>query len=175
MLAIPWDNLWPYAHPPQAEQIESVHPGTSGTQVAPATQECRPTTPTGRCLKKTATVAKPTKTATHGSLPPDSSNVQPSHLEAVQPALREYSFSEKAVTQISRPHRKSTTNLYQAKWSQYCGWCRTRAIDPLRTAVPVIVEFIIYLREQKSSTAIKGYRSTLAPVFLHRGLDISTS
>ena len=161
----------------QAESIEPVLPGPSGTQVAPATLVRRPITSSGRHPKRTATVAKSTKTASYRPLPSESRNVQPSRLEAVQSALRERGFSEKAAARISKPHRRSTTNLYQAKWAQYCGWCRTRSVDPLRATIPVIVDFLIFLREQKnlSSTAIKGYRAALAPVFLHRGLDISTS
>ena len=147
------------------------------TKMAPTTVVCRPSPSASRPPKRAASLEDSAKTTSSRQVSQKSRNVQLTRMEAIQSALRKKGFSREAAKRISQPNRKSTTDLYQAKWAQFCSWARTQSLNPLKASVPVIVDFLIFLREQKnlSSTAIKGYRSALAPVFLHRGLDISSS
>ena len=117
------------------------------------------------------------KAATSRPISQKSSNVQSSRLEVIQSALRKKGFSKKAAKRIAQPNRRSTTDLYQAKWAQFCGWAREQSVNPLKATTPVIAESLIFLREQKklSSSAGKGYRSALIPVLLLRGIDILPS
>ena len=150
---------------------------TDRTKMATTTVVRRSPPPAGRPSKRAPPVEDTTKTTSSRSLSQESRNVQLTRLEAIQSALRKKGFSRKAARRISQPTRKSTTELYQAKWAQFCNWSRSQSLNPLKATVPVIVDFLLFLREEKklSSSAIKGYRSALAPVFLHRGLDISSS
>ena len=72
---------------------------------------------------------------------------------------------------------ESTACLYQSQWLSFCSWCRGRSITPIDATIPVIVDFLIHLREDKgfSLSALKGYRSTINSVFTLKGLDLANS
>ena len=66
---------------------------------------------------------------------------------------------------------------YQSQWLSFCGWCRGRSITLIDATIPMIVDFLIHLREDKgfSLPALKGYRSTINSVFTLKGLDLANS
>ena len=73
--------------------------------------------------------------------------------------------------------RTSTSRLYQAKWTLFCGWCHGRGVAPVNTAVPMIVDFLVHLRHDKGSSvsAVKGYHSALNSIFALKGMDLANS
>ena len=73
--------------------------------------------------------------------------------------------------------REPTARLYQLQWLSFCGWCRGRSITPIDVTIPVIVDFLIHLREDKdfSLSALKGYHSTINSVFTLKGVDLANS
>ena len=147
------------------------------SSVAPATLVPGTSTSSDRPASETSYMEKVTKTTSSGKIPSVSRDVPVSRLEIIESGFRNRGFSKKAAARMSRPNRSSTISLYQAKWSQFCCWCRERKVNPLKATIPTLVDFLIYLREIKelSSSAIKGYRSALSQIFLHRGMDISSS
>ncbi|XP_064111501.1 uncharacterized protein LOC135218993 [Macrobrachium nipponense] len=56
-------------------------------------------------------------------------------------------------------------------------WCKSRKISSSSTSVTQIADFLLYLKKEVglSTQTIKGYRSMLASVFRHRGLDITNN
>ena len=71
----------------------------------------------------------------------------------------------------------STARLYQSQWLSFCGWCRGRSVTPIDATIPMIVDFLIHLREDKgfSLSSLKGYCSTINSVFTLKGMDLANS
>ena len=149
----------------------------NSSTVATTALVCRDSVSSHRPSKKTARVEITAETTTLKQVPPVSRSVSVPRVDLIERGIRSRGFSEKAASRMARPNRNSTLSLYQAKWSQFCSWCRQGHTDPLKASIPLLADFFIYLREDKnlSCTAIKGYRSALSQVFLSRGLDISSS
>ena len=145
--------------------------------LATTTMVCRNTIPVNRPSQEAANLENSLETTSHKQVPSNSRSIPISRVDAIECGIRARGFSKKAASCMARPNRKSTLSLYQAKWAQFCNWCRQRKTDPLSSTIPLIADFFIFLRENKnlSCTAIKGYRSALAQVFIHRGIDISSS
>ena len=59
----------------------------------------------------------------------------------------------------------------------FCGWCHGRGVAPVNATVPMIVDFLAYLRRDKglSVSAVKGYRAALNSVFALKGMDLADS
>ena len=150
--------------------------GPCSSSLASAGVVRRAVTSRGGPPQRAAPLENPAETAASRSVSPGSRGVQTSRLATIEQSLRTKGFSKHTAFRVARATRDSTSNLYQAKWAQFCSWCRGRTVNPLRATLPLIADFFVHLREQRqmSSSAIKGYRSALAPVFLHRGLDISS-
>ena len=145
--------------------------------LAPTALVCRDIIPVNRPSQEAANVENSLETTTHQQISSNSRDIPISRVDVIERGIRARGFSQKAASCMARPNRKSTLALYQAKWAQFCSWCRQRKTDPLSSTIPIIADFFLFLREDKnlSCTAIKGYRSALAQVFIHRGLDISSS
>ena len=67
--------------------------------------------------------------------------------------------------------------MYQSRWKIFCGWCRGRGVAPVNATVPVVVDFLIHLRQDKglSVSAVKGYCSALNSVLALKGRDLAAS
>ena len=98
-------------------------------------------------------------------------------METVKRLLRKSGLSGQASRLLSLCVRESTARLYQPQWLSFCSWCRGRSITPIDATIPVIVDFLIHLREDKgfSLSALKGYRSAVTSVFNLKGLDLANS
>ena len=78
---------------------------------------------------------------------------------------------------MARPHRRSTSLLYQSKWAVFSRWCSQRQISARKATIASVADFLLHLRQDKamSVSAVKGFRSALAQVFHLRGIDLSTN
>ena len=67
--------------------------------------------------------------------------------------------------------------MYQSRWKIFCGWCHGRGVAPVNATVPVVVDFLIHLRQDKglSVSAVKGYCSALNSVLALKGRDLASS
>ena len=58
--------------------------------------------------------------------------------------------------------------LYQSRWKIFCGWCRGRSVAPVNASVPVVVDFLIHLRQDKglSVSTVKAIARLLTRCWL---------
>ena len=71
--------------------------------------------------------------------------------------------------------RASSAGVYEYKWKVFGEWCRSKQLDPCKTSVPQLSEFLTFLFEVKhlSVSSIAGYISGISKVFASRGINIS--
>ena len=102
---------------------------------------------------------------------------EPSRVATLQRHYRKSGFSGRAARVLSGVLRESSSRLYQSRWKIFCGWCRGRSVAPVNASVPVVVDFLIHLRQDKglSVSAVKGYCSALNSVLALKGRDLAAS
>ena len=103
--------------------------------------------------------------------------VEPSRVETLKRHYRKSGFSGRAARVLSGVLRESSSRLYQSRWKIFCGWCRGRGVAPVNAIVPVVVDFLIHLPQDKglSVSAVKGYCSALNSVLALKGRDLASS
>ena len=99
------------------------------------------------------------------------------HVWRLKRHYRKSGFSGRAARVLSGVLRESSSRLYQSRWKIFCGWCRGRGVAPVNATVPVVVDFLIHLRQDKglSVSAVKGYCSALNSVLALKGRDLAAS
>ena len=102
---------------------------------------------------------------------------EPSRVATLKRHYRKSGFSGRAARVLSGVLREFSSRLYQSRWKIFCGWCRGRSVAPVNASVPVVVDFLIYLRQDKglSVSAVKGYCSALNSVLALKGRDLAAS
>ena len=100
---------------------------------------------------------------------------QPSRLEVIQRFHQKRGFSEAIAKRLAISQRASSAGVYEYKWKVFGEWCRSKQLDPCKTSVPQLSEFLTFLFEVKhlSVSSIAGYRSGISKVFASRGINIS--
>ena len=178
---------------PGSVRVPSLSSGRSGDRPRPRVVACRddsgraslaregvvrrlaastdPTTPGSTLLGQTAS-ATPLQ-----SVPPRRPRAEPSRVATLQRHYRMSGFSGRAARVLSGVLRESSSRLYQSRWKIFCAWCRGRSVAPVNASVPVVVDFLIHLRQDKglSVSAVKGYCSALNSVLALTGLDLAAS
>ena len=111
------------------------------------------------------------------SVPSRRPRAEASRVETLKRHYRKSGFSGRAARVLSGVLRESSSRLYQSRWKIFCGWCRGRGVAPVNATVPVVVDFLIHLRQDKglSVSAVKGYCSALNSVLALKGLDLAAS
>ena len=164
---------------PGSVRVPSLSSGRSGDRPRPRVVACRddsgraslagegvvrrlaastdPTTPSAALLGQAAPAA-PLQ-----PVPSRRPRVEPSHVETLKRHYRKSGFSGRAARVLSGVLRESSSRLYQSRWKIFCGWCRGRGVAPVNATVPIVVDFLIHLRQDKglSFSAVKGYCSAL--------------
>ena len=130
-----------------------------------------PTTP-GSSLLGQAASAAPLQ-----PVPSRRPRAEPSRVATLKRHYRKSGFSGRAARVLSGVLRESSSRLYQSRWKIFCGWCRGRSVAPVNASVPVVVDFLIHLRQDKglSVSAVKGYCSALNSVLALKGRDLAAS
>ena len=178
---------------PRSVRIPSLCSGRSGDRPRPRVVSCRddsgrtslgregvvrrltastdPTTPGSTLLGQTAS-ATPLQ-----SVPSRRPRAEPSRVATLKRHYRKSGFSGRAARVLSGVLRESSSRLYQSRWKIFCGWCRGRSVAPVNASVPVVVDFLIHLRQDKglSVSAVKGYCSALNSVLALKGRDLAAS
>lgn len=100
------------------------------------------------------------------TIPLQATAVQLPRLAAFQQSRAKEGFSAKAATYAGKCVRESSQAVYGGKWRVFAGWCSGEEIDPLNISGSQLVEFMIYLFEDRklSVSSIKGYRSAVSHV-----------
>ena len=111
------------------------------------------------------------------SVPSRRPRAEASRVETLKRHYRKSGFSGRAARVLSGDLRESSSRLYQSRWKIFCGWCRGRGVAPVNATVPVVVDFLIHLRQDKglSVSAVKGYCSALNSVLALKGRDLAAS
>ena len=178
---------------PGSVRVPSLCSGRSGDRPRPAVIACRhdsgraslaregvvrrldassdPTTPDSALLGQAAS-ATPLQ-----SVPSRRPCAEPSRVATLKRHYRKSGFSGRAARVLSGVLRESSSRLYQSRWKIFCGWCRGRGVAPVNATVPVVVDFLIHLRQDKglSVSAVKGYCSSLNSVLALKGRDLAAS
>ena len=178
---------------PGSVRVPSLCSGRSGDRPRPAVVACRDdsgraslaregvvrrlaastdsTTP-GSALLGQAASATPLQ-----SVPSRRPRAEASRVETLKRHYRKSGFSGRAARVLSGVLRESSSRLYQSRWKIFCGWCRGRGVAPVNATVPVVVDFLIHLRQDKglSVSAVKGYCSALNSVLALKGWDLAAS
>ena len=178
---------------PGSVRVPSLSSGRSGDRPRPAVVACRndsgraslaregvvrrlaastdPTTP-GSALLGQAASATPLQ-----SVSSRRPRAEASCVETLKRHYRKSGFSGRAARVLSGVLRESSSRLYQSRWKIFCGWCRGRGVAPVNATVPVVVDFLIHLRQDKglSVSAVKGYCSALNSVLALKGRDLAAS
>ena len=130
-----------------------------------------PTTP-GSSLLGQAASAAPLQ-----PVPSRRPRAEPSRVATLKRHYRKSGFSGRAARVLSGVLRESSSRLYHSRWKIFCGWCRGRSVAPVNASVPVVVDFLIHLRQDKglSVSAVKGYCSALNSVLALKGRDLAAS
>ena len=130
-----------------------------------------PATPSSALLGQTAS-ATPLQ-----SVPSRRPRAEPSRVERLKRHYQKSGFSGRAARVMAGVLRESSSRLYQSRWKIFCGWCRGRGVAPVNATVPVVVDFLIHLRQDKglSVSAVKGYYSALNSVLALKGRDLASS
>ena len=157
----PWNHLYVYAFPP-FHLVERVvarvreTPNLSMTLIAPLWPEKSWFADLLLLLTQPPLALPPTPTPLP-SVPWRRPRPEPSRVETVKRLLRKSGLSRLVSRQLSRRVRESTARLYQSQWLSFCGWCRGRSVTPIDATIPMIVDFLIHLREDKgfSLSALK--------------------
>ena len=178
---------------PGPVRIPSLSSGRSGDRPCPRVVACRDdsgraslaregvvrrlTASTDPTSCHPALVGQSASAATLQSLPPRRPRVEPSRVATLKRHFRKSGFSGRATGVLSGCLRESSSRLYQSRWQIFCGWCRGRGVAPVNATVPVVVDFLIHLRQDKglSVSAVKGYSSALNSVLALKGRDLSSS
>ena len=178
---------------PGSVRVPSLCSGRSGDRPRPAVVACRddsgraslaregvvrrlaassdPATP-GSALLGQAASATPLQ-----SVPSRRPRAEASRVATLKRHYRKSGFSGRAARVLSGVLRESSSRLYQSRWKIFCGWCRGRDVAPVNATVPVVVDFLIHLRQDKglSVSAVKGYCSALNSVLALKGRDLAVS
>ena len=179
----PWDDLDLYAFPPFALVGRVITRVQQSSRVSGRASLAREgvvrrlaastdsTTP-GSALLGQAASATPLQ-----SVPSRRPRAETSRVETLKRHYRKSGFSGRAARVLSGVLRESSSRLYQSRWKILCGWCRGRGVAPVNATVPVVVDFLIHLRQDKglSVSAVKGYCSALNSVLALKGRDLAAS
>ena len=172
----PWDDLDLYAFPPFAlvgRVIARVQQSSrvAMTLVAPLWPEKEWFADLLSLLGQAASAA-PLQ-----PVPSRRPRAEPSRVATLKRHYRKLGFSGRAARVLSGVLRESSSRLYQSRWKIFCGWCRGRSVAPVNASVPVVVDFLIHLRQDKglSISAVKGYCSALNSMLALKGRDLAAS
>ena len=199
LLAIPGSTgrlpgcVSPFLGRPGPVRVPSLSSGRSGDRLCPRVVTCRDdsgraslaregvvrrlTASTDPTSCHPALVGQSATAAPLQSLPPRRPRIEPSLVATLQRHFRKSGFSGRAAGVLSGCLQESSSRLYQSRWQIFCGWCRGRGVAPVNATVPVVVDFLMHLRQDKglSVSAVKGYSSALNSVLALKGRDLASS
>ena len=181
----PWDDLDLYAFPPFAlvgrvialVQQSSRVAMTGRASVAREGVVRRLAASTDSTTSGSALLGQAASATPLQSVPSRRPRAEASRVETLKRHYRNSGFLGRAARVFSGILRESSSRLYQSRWKIFCGWCRGRGVAPVNATVPVVVDFLIHLRQDKglSVSAVKGYCSALNSVLALKGRDLAMS
>ena len=157
-------------HPPSSSQGShgGVSPRLSSTILAPSALVSTASESGHRDTRGATGSSRTPKTAGKPSSFPRHQGIEVNCLETVKQRFQEKGFSAKAAEFASKGRRDSTYSIYNSRLRPYIGWCRERGLDPARTSVPNVADFLVSVHEAGlKAVTIGGYLSAIK--ILHVG------
>ena len=125
-----------------------------------------PTTPPllGRAQGPPTGPQTPVSGATGGGniVPLRHNDPQVGSLEAERGQLQDQGFSEPAIAIMLAARRSSTRKVYDSRWDAFCGWCRTRDVNPATAPVNRVIDFLTSMVDTKAVNTLKGYVTAIS-------------
>ena len=89
--------------------------------------------------------------------------------------IKEQGFSSPVASRIEAPQRRSTSTVYEAKWSVFIRWCETSQVDFRNPSIKQIADFLLHLFQEKNlqPSTIDGYRSAIADKLGNTSINVS--
>ena len=122
-----------------------------------------------------AAVGHATSPTTDKPFPSGPKDAQSARLEAVAHRVAASGFSTKVAARIARGKlRSSSLKVYDARWNFYASWCKQRHLDPWKSSIATIADFLLYLFEKGDRTVrtIEGYRAAIASTLSLLGINV---
>ena len=121
---------------------------------------------TGVAFAGTSNIAGSARSAksTQGqSVAPRAGNIQLGSMASVRKSLRCKGFSKVTSKLIANAVRTSTRAVYKCRFEEFVRWCTRREVDPFRTDIVTIANFLGTLyKKNLSHSTIAGYRSAIS-------------
>ena len=149
----------------QTLQTLSDHPHSSS--LAPSNLVSRPSGSFSGFTSLPSTSEGPALPTQRKKIPRQPSMASTSRVETLIRSVSNGGFSLAAAERLARSVRPSTLRNYQARWNLFLSWCRSSDRDPASPSIPMIADFLIYLKDVKNldPITIKGYRAMLSNTF----------
>ena len=95
-----------------------------------------------------------------------SRSLAPSRLDVICSSLSASGVSESDARRVAQAGRKSTSAVYDAKWSIFTRWCTEQGVDPLNPPLGRLLAFFSYLFDEKrlQFSTLRGYRASITSV-----------
>ena len=161
----------------QTDPVEQHKDDSSRPLVAPKGMVSRPNVPSNRQTVASSSSSRPVETAVQRSGSRQPSHASANRVSTLIRVLRSQGMGEELARRISEgSKRKTTCTIYQHHWKEFFQWYKSKNYSFSNINCIQLCEFFLHLRVHRklSLPAIKGYRSALSSVLIHKGLDISS-
>ena len=111
-------------------------------------------------------------------LPRESGRPQASRLATIAQSAQNAGFSKEVADRVARGKlRKSSLNVYESRWNIFVRWCDERKINPWRSSVQQISEFLLHLYKggNLKVRTIEGYRAAISSSLKLSGVAVGTN
>ena len=182
-LSLSWEDLDPYAFPPAAILGKVVklqdYPCNRIILIAPGWPNMPWFLGPGSNVKPDPTVSaqhtQPSVSAIQPGPSQEPVESEPTCLAPRASAIKEQGFSEAVAARIEAPQRRSTSSVYEAKWTIFTKWCLSNQVDFRAPPLKAIADFLLHLFQEKKLqlSTIDGYRSAIADKLGNSTINVS--
>ena len=108
--------------------------------------------------------------SSQGSPQPESSCMVPRAT-----AIKQAGFSDEVATRIEASQRRSTTAIYESKWTVFVRWCEKNQLDVRSPSIKELADFLLFLFQERhlQPGTIEGYRTAIADKVGNNRINIS--
>ena len=112
----------------------------------------------------TSTITQPVDVSTRGDTPNDPErSATIGSIENLQQNLRSEGFSQEASTLVLGSRREGTKLAYRGPWEKWCSWANKRQINPTKTTVANIANFLTSQQQRGLEySTLNTYRSAIS-------------
>ena len=138
-----WESSGRSQRDPKSLHDTGLPPRVKEGVVLPPPPPADPTTP------GTSSAGSPPAATPLQSAPRRRPCPEPSRVETIKRLLQKSGLASRAPCQLSSCIREPTTRLYQSRGLSFLSLGRERGFNPISATIPLIVDFLIHLRQDK--------------------------